>query len=176
MIEIRLLGVGEINAGEGMNPDAMLAQPKRLAVLSILALPKPGSMHRRDALRDLFWPDVDIEHSRMALRQALSHIRRALGNDVITKRGADDVGLNPALVWCDVAAFESELDRENWAKGVELYGGELLEGLILPNAPELTRWLDAERHRLAGRYAFALEELANAATESGNTRAAVEWW
>jgi len=176
LIEIRTFGPGEIRADDGHDPDPLLAQPKRLAVLCYLALPKPGSMHRRDTLLGIFWPEVDQEHSRMALRQALSHIRRNLGQDVVVRRGTEDIGLNPDLIWCDAAAYEDALAEERWEDAVDLYHGEFLEGLSLPNAQEFRHWLEAERTRLSGRYAFALEELADAATADGRSRLAVKWW
>jgi DNA-binding SARP family transcriptional activator/tetratricopeptide (TPR) repeat protein len=176
LIEIRTFGPGEIRADEGQNPDPLLAQPKRFAVLCYLALPKPGSMHRRDTLLGIFWPEVDQERSRMALRQALTHIRRNLGQEVLVRRGTEDIGLNPDLIWCDASAYDDAFEQARWEDAVELYRGEFLEGLSLPNAQEFRHWLEAERTRLAGRYAYALEELADAATADGRTRFAVRWW
>ncbi len=67
LIELRTLGPAEINAGKDRDPGPLLAQPKRFAVLCYLAMPKPGTLHRRDALLGVFWPETDQDHSRMAL-------------------------------------------------------------------------------------------------------------
>ena len=178
MIRLSTLGNIELSSdGDGGgDADALIAQPKRFALLCYLAIPKPGAMFRRDTLLGVFWPDGDSEHTRTALRQALAHIRKSLGHDAIVRRGSEEVGLNPDLFWSDVAAFEQALDAGNLADAAELYQGELLKGFFLSNALEFEHWLDAERARLAGRYANALEELANAAAAAGKTRAAVEWW
>ena len=176
LIELRTLGPVEIYAGKDRDPGPLLAQPKRFAVLCYLALPSPGTLHRRDALLGVFWPEADQEHSRMALRQALAHIRRVLGNDVVVRRGTEEVGLNRKLIRCDATDYCLAFDEHRWTDAVELYRGEFLEGLALSNAQEFKHWLDAKRTGLAGKYAFALEELAEAATANGKSRAAVGWW
>ena len=176
MIELRTFDTVELTAGTDGNADALLSQPKRFALFCFLAIPNPGTMYRRDTLLGLFWPEGDSEHTRMALRQALARIRKVLGHDVIVRRGSEEVGLNPDLLWCDVGAFEHALDDCKWSEAIELYRGDLLKGLFVSQAPEFERWLETERARLAGRYGGALEELANAATAAGKTRAAVEWW
>ena len=85
-------------------------------------------------------------------------------------------GLNPELLTCDVTAFEQAVDAGKFAEATKLYSGELLRGFFLSNALEFEHWLDAERIRLAGRYADSLESLADAAAAAGDTRAAVECW
>ena len=175
MIRLRALGRIDLTAGEAADAKALLSQPKRFALLCFLAIPKPGTMFRRDALLGVFWPG-DSEQPRVALRQALSHLRRTLGPEALVRRGSEEIGLNPDLFWCDVEAFEKALDAGNWSEAVKLYGGELLKSFYVANVPEWQRWLEAERARLASRNAVALEKLAEAATVAGDTRAAVEWW
>src|SRR2546428_7450745 len=38
------------------------------------------------------WPELDQEHARAALRQALHGLRQGLGADVLTSRGDEEVG------------------------------------------------------------------------------------
>ena len=159
MIRLRTLGQSDLVVGEDRDENALLSQPKRFALLCYLALPKPGVMVRRDALLGLFWPE-DSEQPRVALRQALSHIRKVLGHDVIVGSGSQEVGLNPDLLWCDVAAFEQALDANDLTAAIQLYQGELLQGFHLSHDPEWEHWLDGERVRLAHRYAVAMEGLA----------------
>src|SRR5205823_13115661 len=64
-------------------------------------------------------------------------------------------------------------------RGVALYVGAFVGGIHVGRAhasPEFERWVDAERSRLAGLIAEALERLAVAATERHEHRRAVEWW
>src|SRR5205085_2654095 len=56
------------------------------------------------------------------------------------------------------------------------YGGPLLDGFHLKDAPEFERWCDTERTRLAHRYAGALRTLADGAERGGDRARAVEWW
>jgi DNA-binding SARP family transcriptional activator len=44
--------------------------------------------------------------------------------------------------------------------GLELYRGDLLDGFHVARAPDFERWLSLERTRLAGRYAQAVEAVA----------------
>jgi DNA-binding SARP family transcriptional activator len=175
VIRLHTLGQIELPVGEDGDVNALLSQPKRLALLCYLAIPKPGTMFRRDTLLGVFWPE-DSEYPRGALRQALSHIRKVLGPDVLVSRGSHEIGLNPDLFWCDVAAFEQALDAGNRTEAVELYNGELLTGFYLSNTPEWEHWLDGQRARLTRRFAETLEQLAIAASDSGDTQAAVRWW
>lgn len=57
-----------------------------------------------------------------------------------------------------------------------MYGGPFLDGVHLTDSAEFERWADAERARLARRYAEVLATLARRADANGDTAAAVRWW
>jgi DNA-binding SARP family transcriptional activator len=57
MIRVQLLGMVDLRADDGAQVDAVLAQPKRLALLAYLATAAPGST-RRDTLLATFWPEL----------------------------------------------------------------------------------------------------------------------
>src|SRR2546425_1045836 len=92
MIEFRLLGTLHLTDAEGREVTSLLTRPRRLALLAYLAAATPRGLHRRDSLLALFWPELDQEHARAALRQALHVVRDALGADVIVTRGDEEVG------------------------------------------------------------------------------------
>ncbi|HSG06992.1 MAG TPA: hypothetical protein VLA36_01450 [Longimicrobiales bacterium] len=96
MLRLDLFGATDITSAEGSAAHSVLRQPKRLAVLAYLVLARPRGLHRRDHLVAIFWPDKDEDHARGALSQALSFLRRSLGEDVIRSRG-DDVGVDTAM-------------------------------------------------------------------------------
>ncbi len=75
MIALRLFGGLELRGSDGLQLDTVLTQPKRVALLAFLAAAAPHRFHRRDTLLGLLWPELDQEHARAALRQAL-HSRR----------------------------------------------------------------------------------------------------
>src|SRR2546426_1437274 len=87
MIEFRLLGTLHLIDAAGREVKSLLTRPRRLALLAYLAAATPRGLHRRDSLLALFWPELDQEHARAALRQALHVVRDALGADVIVTRG-----------------------------------------------------------------------------------------
>lgn len=141
----------------------MLAQPKRVALLVLLALAGPGKA-RRDTLMALFWPGFSPERARQALRQSLYHLRRHLGKGVIVShRGTDTVGLNAAQIRCDVVAFRAARAAGRLAEATRLFQGELLPGFVVADAaPELERWLEQERADVRVAAAETAERLAAA--------------
>ena len=166
-LELNRTGVGELRA--------LLVQPKRLALFAYLVLANPSRLHRRDSLLPLFWPESNEEQARRSLRQALHFLRQAVGSDVLSSRGDDEIGVDPGAVWCDARRFESALDGGRPEEAVDLYRGHLLEGFHVSGvAPELDQWLEGERSRLRTRAASAVRSLAEAAERSGNARLAVQ--
>ena len=175
MIRLRTLGVLDLRGSDGRELSAVLAQPKRAALLCYLALATPRGPHRRDALLPLFWPEHDTEHARNSLSQSVHVLRRALGPEGVVSSG-DTLGLAWGNLWCDVVAFEEALGGDRPAEAVELYRGELLEGFHLATAPEFDRWLENERDRLARTYMSAMERLAAEREAARDFRGAATWW
>jgi DNA-binding SARP family transcriptional activator/TolB-like protein/Tfp pilus assembly protein PilF len=176
---IRLTTLGSLDL-QGADQDALrslLAQPRRVALFTYLALATPRGLHRRDTLLALFWPEQDAQRARNALSQAVHFLRRTLGAEAIVSRADDELGLNHELVWCDAIAFEAALDAGRTAEALELYRGPLLEGFHVSDAaPEFDRWLDDERTRLSHRYAQAVEATATELEAAGDFAGAVTWY
>jgi DNA-binding SARP family transcriptional activator len=139
---LQVLGTTELTGGDGA--DAVLAQPKRLALLVYLAVARPRGFHRRDRLVTLFWPEHDQEHARAALRKAVHAIRKSLGNDLLVSRGDEEVAIDHTRLWCDAVAFDDALKHGRIALALELFRGDLLDGFFA-DAPGFERWLEAER-------------------------------
>ena len=76
----------------------------------------------------------------------------------------------------DACEFQAALDRNNPTTAVTLYQGPFLDGFYLPGLVEFEHWSQAERVRLAQRYAGALETLATNATRRNDHSDAAEWW
>lgn len=168
MIELRLLGNIELRAADGRALSAVLAQPKRLALLVYLTIAgPPGAFFRRDTLLALLWPELDEEHARAALRNSLYFLRQSLGTDVIRRRGDDEVGVDPAVLDCDVVRFETTRD-------VAAYPADLMPGFLVSAAPDFNDWLDNRRaalQRTAQAAAWAAVEAPNLSTAERITRA-----
>jgi len=175
MIELRMLGRLSLTGADGREVRGLLGQPRRLALLAYLAAASPQGFHRRDTLLALFWPELDQEHARAALRQALHVVRDALGGDAVTSRGDEEIGLDFAQVSCDVAAFERTLRIGQLEEALDLYRGPLLEGFFISDAPEFERWLETERARLQQAAAGAARALAERSESDDDLTRAVRW-
>lgn len=175
MIRLRALGTVDLRGDDGGEIRSLLMQPKRLALFAYLALARPRGFQRRDSLLAVFWPDVAPERARAALNQAVFVLRRSLGAAAIVGRGADELAVSAERVSCDVWELESALTAGESARVTELYRGELLQGLGLPDAGEFDRWLDGERKHWASRHLQALRELSDGAESSGDIAGAVTW-
>lgn len=175
MIDLRTLGAVDLRDGAGAELRAVLVQPRQLALLTYLAVSAPR-LHRRDSLLALFWPEQDVAHARLALRQALHRLRSALGDRALLSRGDEEVGLDEAQCRCDVQRFEQAMDAGELEGAAELYRGAFLDGFFLSDAPEFERWVEGQRGRLDRRYAEALEQLAQSALERGDAVAGARWY
>ena len=174
MIELRTLGTLELISAETRAAGSVLAQPRRAALLSYLALASPRGFHRRDTLFALFWPECDADQARHSLRQSVYFLRHALGANSIVSRGDEELALAPDQVACDVWSFDAAVDEGRPAEALALYRGELLAGFHISAAPDFERWLDEERSRLKQRAAEAAWALAAAREREGDAAGAVE--
>jgi len=150
------------------------AQPRRLAVLAVLAV-CGSSGCSRDKLIGLLWPDSDENRGRHHLSQSLYVLRQALGEGAIDS-AAESVRLVSTVVATDAWAFEDAIDRGDLESAVRHYTGPFLDGFYLREVPTFEEWADGERQRLARRYAEALESLALGSEDTGDHRSAVGWW
>ena len=148
MIELRLLGSLGLTAPDGSQILSVLSQPKRASILAYLATAAPRGFHRRDKLLAVFWPEADDEHAHGSLRQAIHFLKRSLGEAALVRRGDDEVGIDPDLVWVDVVAFDAAVEAGDRHGALSLYRGDLLAGFHLPDAPDFGRWVDSEAQRL----------------------------
>src|SRR5690348_15178276 len=166
-IDLRDNGAGELRA--------VLRQPKRLALLAYLAVATPRGFHRRDTLLGLLWPELDDEHARSALRQAVRFLRRHLGADAIVSRGEEDLGLGERL-WCDAVAFEQAVGENQTEAALELYRGDLLAGFFVSEAaPEFDQWIETERARLRALAAKTAWVMADQEERRGSAPGATYW-
>lgn len=149
------------------------AQRRRLLLLAVLAVAGRRGMSR-DKVLGFLWPDADGEQARQALYQAIHVMRRAFGQTVIVG-GTTSLTLSPDVVMSDVMEFSDAVAARAYERAVDVYGGPFLDGLTFDGAPELERWVAAERTRLARDYVTALEQMAAAAAARRDMAGAVRW-
>jgi DNA-binding SARP family transcriptional activator len=170
MIQLRTLGGLDLSDPDGRgNLHTVLVQPKRLALLVYLALADSQSFRRRDTLVTLFWPELDGSHARGSLRQALRFLRAELGPDVLISRGEEEIAVNHDALRCDAAEFDLACKGGDWDRAVELYRGDLLDGVFISDiSPAFEHWLENERGHLRRRAAAAVWSLVGAAERVGD--------
>jgi TolB-like protein/DNA-binding SARP family transcriptional activator/tetratricopeptide (TPR) repeat protein len=149
-------------------------QRRRLALLALLAAARARGVSR-DRLIAYLWPNADTENGRRFLSDSVYRINQALGGDVIVAAG-DELRLDTQRLPSDLGELEEALTRDDYEDVVRVYAGPFLDGFFLSDAPELERWVEAERDCLAREFARALEGLAVAAERNGDGTAAVSWW
>jgi predicted ATPase/DNA-binding SARP family transcriptional activator len=173
MNRLHLLGALDLRDATGSVLRSVLAQPKRVALLSWLCI--EGGLQRRDTLLALFWPESDESRARHSLNQALYALRRSLGAEAILGRGASEVGVDPERLWCDAAAFQRALSEGRPTDALELYRDDLLKGFFLDDAPAFEPWLEGARARLRTAAAEAAWRVAGSEEAAGNGSGVAYW-
>jgi DNA-binding SARP family transcriptional activator/Tol biopolymer transport system component len=172
--ELRVLGTLDLHPRHGEPLAPLLAQPKRIALLAYLCVAEPRGFHRRDALVGLFWPDSDQEHARASLRKGIHVLRRSLGEDVVVSRGDDEVAVDLSRITCDATRF-TELLPTCPEKALLFYGGDLLTGFFIDDAPQFDQWVFAERKGLRAAATRAAALVSEDYARSRNLDRAIEF-
>jgi DNA-binding SARP family transcriptional activator/tetratricopeptide (TPR) repeat protein len=173
VLRIRALG-GLAVEQDGVPVSGAAAQPRRLAILAVLARAgKRGAS--RERLLALLWPDSSEEAGRNTLNHALYTLRRDLGSAEAIS-GVRELRLEPLVIDSDVNQFEEMCAAGNLEGALALYTGPFLDGFRLPGNPEFDRWVEAERDVLARRHAEVLERVARATAQRGDALGAATWW
>lgn len=163
MIEVQLLGPPRVSReGRPVSFDTR----KAVALLAHLCLseaPRP-----RDALADLLWPDADLAHARGALRRTLSTLRAALGEEHVAAT-RDQVRLvrSDDLV-VDVDTFRARRAVGDLEAALAAWGGDLLEGFAVRDAPAFEEWVETSAVTLRREVAATLGALARDREAAGD--------
>jgi DNA-binding SARP family transcriptional activator/tetratricopeptide (TPR) repeat protein len=174
MIRLKSFGTIDLRGPTG-ELRGVLSQPKRLALLLRLAAERPGTFLRRDALLAMFWPELDATGARNALRQALFHLRRELGEGVLLSRGDEEVGLDAGRLSSDVGEFEEAAATARWRVALDLLRGELAPGLYVADAAGFEEWLETRRADIRRRAAAGAWTLCREAESAGAPALAAGW-
>jgi DNA-binding SARP family transcriptional activator/tetratricopeptide (TPR) repeat protein len=174
VIVFRLFGACDLRTVADVRASSVLAQLKHVAFLAIAAGAR-DSLVRRDRVVGLLWPELDDNRARNALSKATHNCRRALGEEALVGRFAEEIGLNAARWSVDLWEFESAIDRGAHQEALELFRrGEFMEGFHVPDASALEHWIDGERDRLRRRAIGAATALADKAERAGDEVSAAE--
>lgn len=173
MLRLRTLGGLTIEDENGPLTGA-IARKRSLALLALVGLGNEQGLSR-DRVLAYLWPESDTDRARNNLKQTLFQLRQDLHEDLFA-RVPGALRLNPDAISVDACEFQAALDRNNPTTAVTLYRGPFLDGFYLPGLAEFEHWSEAERVRLAQRYAGALEAMAAAASQRHDHSGAADWW
>ncbi len=169
MIEVHLLGPPRVlRDGRPVAFDTR----KAMALLALLCLaegPRP-----RDVLADLMWPDADLAHARGALRRTLSSVRGALGPEHLVATRDQVSLLRGDGLAVDVDTFRAARASGDLAGALAAWGGDLLEGFVVRDAPDFEEWLETSAAALRRELAATLGALAAEREAVGDEVAALD--
>ncbi|MCG6957247.1 MAG: hypothetical protein LJF04_14755 [Gemmatimonadetes bacterium] len=171
-LHFTVLGSVDLQRTDGSRLLSLLAQPKRVALLTYVAVEAPGGFMPRERIMSVLWPDSDNTRARQSLRNSLYQIRQAAGAEVLTNRGSVDVGVDPALLIVDAVALKTAVSQGRFQEAADLYGGPFLSGFHLDDAPEFEEWSERTRASLEADALRAFREAAWARERSGDIEAA----
>ena len=116
----------------------------------------------RDEAVGIFWVDCDEPNARKNLRDALYHIKKIVGPDVIFLEGNTFISLNPSMrIKLDVDEARADI--------LEKYKGDFLSFFYVKNCLEFETWMEDYRRELRELYIHAAEERFEQAIRDKNT-------
>jgi predicted ATPase/DNA-binding SARP family transcriptional activator len=181
-LSIHLLGPFEASL-DGVSIAGFRSDKVRV-LLGYLALER-DQPHRRESLAAFLWPESPEPQARHSLRSALANLHACLGREAATPPHLlieyDTVQFNSASYYSlDISALledlpsgqvtEAEADRVR--RAVDLYRGDLFEGLSIPDSAPLEQWAANWREHLLRRALEYLHWLAMYELEVGDGQAA----
>jgi len=165
-LELSFLGPFQVTL-EG-SPVTGFEADKVRALLAYLAV-ESDHPHRREQLAALFWPGWPDASARTSLRNALSNLRKAIGDEtaeppflLITR---ETIQFNPESdYFLDTLELErltkdSHASAEQLQSALDLYRGGFLEGFTLKDCPAFDDWSLAVREQLQTHTSTLLSRL-----------------
>lgn len=166
---LELLGRVQL-LSDGRLVGSFAAHRQKLALLAYLAL-QPDLRATRERVLGVFWPDRDESSARHSLSQLVHEIRREASDLVEATRAS--VALVAGGFRCDALEFREAAESGDHERAVELYGGNLLEGLSLSISPDFEHWAEAERAQLMRLHRRVCRERVAALRDRGELEAAI---
>src|SRR5262245_16580987 len=145
MIQLTTFGGPVLLDAAGHPIEPILAQPRRLALLTYLALETRAKPVRRDVVMAMFWPEVSQHRASRSLSQAMLFLRNALGRDVFNKPGREDIEVNASVLQCDAREFVIAAEFGRHGDAARLYTGDFLRGFYVGDAPDFEEWAEEQR-------------------------------
>lgn len=169
LLELQLLGDISLKARDGETPPAELLQPRKLALLSYLAV--EARVVSRTEMAGVLWGDVPEVRARASLSQLIHTIRRACPVDPFSAEG-QGLRLRTDVVACDVAILYERTTEEHTAELLKAIPTSFMPGFVLAGETAFEEW--SVKQRL--RFELHVADLAwRGAQESGRSWTAVDY-
>ncbi len=170
-LRLNVLGGFEVRWANG--EAAQILSRKAQALLGFLAVGNTR-VHSREQLATLLWGAVGDERARHNLRQTLSKIR-ACCDSLLIARG-DSLAINTQRCAVDIVEFDrlaKSKDAIELRHCLELYGGDLLDGLAT-REPAFEEWLFPARARYRRIACEVADQLIQLVDGQGNNDEIIE--
>jgi DNA-binding SARP family transcriptional activator/predicted ATPase len=191
MPSLSLSLLGTLQISRDGHPLTETVYGKALAVLAYLAT-ESDNAHSRSAVAALLWPDLPEDRARHNLRQALTVLRRVIGQDGATPclvQQREVLRFDPDGASVDVSDFQNLLTRyrnhthaqpeqcitcmRRLEEAVTLYRGDFLDSFPVTDSDMFENWMITWRQRLREDVSEALATLAAMHAAQGDTDAAI---
>ena len=153
---LEIFSLGGLQILSNGRPVPGLTSKPAQALLVYLAY--QGQEVSRQALAELLWENRPLEQALGNLRITLLRLRKIFPKILEIQR--DRVGLkaNEQKWWFDVQEFQSQFDRGDYVRAVDLYRGEFLRSFSLPGSRAFEDWQFAESECLLNEALFACQQ------------------
>ncbi len=162
-------------------PVTSFGYDKVRALLAYLAV-ESQRPHRRETLAGILWPDQSEKAAHDSLRNALSRLRHAIGDQEAQPPyliiNHDEIQFNPQSdAWLDIERFNQLLEEcrthrhrrievcptctDRLIEAANLYRGAFLEGFSLPDSDLFEDWLRIKRDELLQLVMESLQNLTS---------------
>lgn len=178
-----LILLGGFEAHLNGQPVAGISYLKMRTLLAYLAMEREQE-HSRELLAELLWRDNDPVTARGNLRRTLSHLRSALElptGMTLFSATKHTIRFIPNI-YVDALDFNQPLPTPSKNSAlyheeriINLYQGQFLAGLSLPDSPEFEAWLQLQREALHRRALALLEQLSNRYAQTGDYARALQF-
>jgi predicted ATPase/DNA-binding SARP family transcriptional activator len=154
------------------------------ALLAYLAV-ESSRPHRREQLAALFWPGWPDASARTSLRNALSNLRKAIGDDtaeppfLLITRETIQFNLESDY-FLDTLELErltkdSQASADQIQSALDRYRGAFLEGFTLKDCPAFDDWSLIIRERAQQQVSTLLSRLTEQYEQSKEYEKAIDW-
>ncbi len=195
MSDLTLTLLGSFQIEVNGEPIRGIASNKVRALLAYLAV-EANRPHRRDVLAEMLWPNNPEGSARNSLKQALSNLRKSLGDRDATSPfllvDREELQFNSGSDHrIDVAEFTAIIEEskthahqsvetcsscaDRLRRAVALYRGGFLEQFSLPDSADFEEWAVVNREALQRQMSDALRTLIRCSEQNDDHSDACEY-